>query len=257
MCFYTVVLKRKCIWSYHQVSLLIRKENFAVYINICMASNKHRDVGSLKLSSTLKEYGFWQSVYDYSLFDVVHHGVLLYVLVYVDDLIIIGSSPKAISDFKSYLDTCFYMKDLGVLKYCLDIEVVRSPARIYLCQRKYTLDILDEIGLLGTKPSGFPTEQNHKLVHADGPLLTDPTPYWCLVGQLIYLADTRPDLAYSVHFLSQFLSNPREDHWNATLRVVILKETPVKTFFCELIVILTGLTARSHQSLTRWFIQLG
>lgn len=180
-----------------------------------------------KLSQALKAYGFNQSVSDYSLFAYIRDGVSVYVLVYVDDLVITGSSPKAISDFKAYLGSCFHMKDLGILKYFLGIEVARSPEGIYLCQRKYTLDILEETGLLATKPSGFPIEQNHKLALADGPFLPDPAPYRRLVGRLIYLAVTRPDLAYSVHVLSQFMSQPCEEHWEAVLRVVrYLKGTP-------------------------------
>ncbi|KAM6584165.1 hypothetical protein CsatB_011167 [Cannabis sativa] len=119
------------------------------------------------------------------------------------------------------------MKDLGSLKYFLGIEVARSSAGLFLCQRKYTLDIISEAGLLGAKPSGFPIEQNHKLGLASGELLKDPESYRRVVGRLIYLAVTRPDLAYSVHILSQFMQEPRTEHWEAALRVVrYLKGTP-------------------------------
>lgn len=75
-------------------------------------------------------------------------------------------------------------------------------------------------GLLGAKPSGFPIEQNHRFAHASSTLLEDVTPYRRLVGRLIYLVITRHDLAYAVHILSQFLQAPRQEHWDATLRVV-------------------------------------
>ncbi|XP_057526256.1 uncharacterized mitochondrial protein AtMg00810-like [Amaranthus tricolor] len=112
------------------------------------------------------------------------------------------------------------MKDLGPLKYFLGIEVARSSAGLFLCQRKYTLDVISETGLLGAKPSGFPIEQNHKVGLAKGEFLADPESYRRLVGRLIYLAVTRPDLAYSVHILSQFMQAPRVEHWEAALRVV-------------------------------------
>ena len=112
------------------------------------------------------------------------------------------------------------MKDLGPLKYFLGIEVARSSAGLFLCQRKYTMDVISETGLLGAKPSGFPIEQNHKLGLAKGEFLEDPESYRRLVGRLIYLAVTRPDLAYSVHILSQFMQAPRVEHWEAALRVV-------------------------------------
>lgn len=66
------------------------------------------------------------------------------------------------------------MKDLGALKYFLGLEVARSPQGIYLSQRKYTLDIITERGLLGCNPAGSPMDQNHKLAKADGLVLTDP-----------------------------------------------------------------------------------
>ena len=81
--------------------------------------------------------------------------------------------------------------------------------------------------MLGAKPSGFPIEQNHKLGLATGSVLADLEIYRRLVGRLIYLAVTRPDLAYSVHILSQFMQEPRIEHWEAALCVVrYLKGTP-------------------------------
>ncbi|RVW25775.1 Retrovirus-related Pol polyprotein from transposon RE2 [Vitis vinifera] len=180
-----------------------------------------------KLVTALKGYGFLQSYSDYSLFTYTTGNVQINVLVYVDDLIISGNDSAALKTFKAYLSDCFKMKDLGVLKYFLGIEVARSSAGLFLCQRKYTLDIVSEAGLLGAKPCGFPIEQNHRLGLANGELLSNPESYRRLVGRLIYLAVTRPDLAYSVHILSQFMHEPRIEHWEAALRVVrYLKGTP-------------------------------
>ncbi len=109
------------------------------------------------------------------------------------------------------------MKDLGPLKYFLGVEVARSPEGIVLNQRKYILDIILKVGLLGAKPASIPIEQNHKLALATGSFLNDPKPYRRLVGRLIYLCFTRPKLAYSVHISSQFMQQPRIDHWNAAL----------------------------------------
>jgi len=158
-----------------------------------------------KLSATLKKYGFKQSYLDYSLFTLQHDEVQLVVLVYVDDLIVSGSHPTPIRWFKNYLSTCFHMKDLGVLKYFLGVEVARSPTGIYLCQHKYALDIISESGLLGAKPASILLEQNHRLPLANGCFLENTEQYRRLVGQLIYLCFTRPELSYSVHTLSQFM----------------------------------------------------
>ena len=91
---------------------------------------------------------------------------------------------------------------------------------MFLCQRKYALEIIDECGLLGAKPVEFPMEQNHKLALAKGTLLDDPSCYRRLVGRLIYLSITQPDLTYAVHILSQFMQEPREEHMEAVRRVV-------------------------------------
>ncbi|RVW97398.1 Retrovirus-related Pol polyprotein from transposon TNT 1-94 [Vitis vinifera] len=180
-----------------------------------------------KLVTALKGYGFLQSYSDYSLFTYTKGNVQINVLVYVDDLIISGNDSAALKTFKAFLSDCFKMKDLGVLKYFLRIEVARSSAGLFLCQRKYTLDIVSEAGLLGAKPCGFPIEQNHRLGLANGELLSNPESYHRLVGRLIYLAVTHLDLAYSVHILSQFMQEPRIEHWEAALKVVrYLKGTP-------------------------------
>lgn len=173
-----------------------------------------------KLSKALKRYGFRQSLSDYSLFILKRGNIQLHVLIYVDDLIISGNDGTEVTKFKSYLSECFKMKDLGPLKYFLGFEVARAPEGIYLCQRKYALDIIQETGLLGAKPTEFPMITQHKLALSTSPQLHDPEQYRRLVGRLIYLCFTRPELAYSVHILSQFMQNPKVEHWQAALRVV-------------------------------------
>jgi hypothetical protein len=220
-----------------------------------------------KLSTALKAYGFKQSLSDYSLFTLQQQGSILGVLVYVDDLIISGNDHAVISTFKTYLHTCFHMKDLGTLKYFLGVEVARSPTGIFLSQRKYALDIVSEAGLLGCKPVPTPIEQNHRLALANGRILDQPDKYRRLVGRLIYLCFTRPELSYCVHILSQFMQQPKQEHWEAALRVVrYLKGNPGQGIllrhdsslqlngWCDSDWASCPLTRRS---LTGWFILLG
>ncbi|KAK3010227.1 hypothetical protein RJ639_010917 [Escallonia herrerae] len=103
---------------------------------------------------------------------------------------------------KKYLNDCFKLKDLGPLKYFLGIEAARGLHGLFLSQRKYALDILSESSLSASKPAAFPMEQNHGLALAGGPLLSDPGPYRRLIGRLVYLTITRPDICYAVHVLS-------------------------------------------------------
>lgn len=90
-----------------------------------------------------------QSQADHSLFIHKHGDVFVAALIYVDDVIIVGNNQTKIEDTKSSLDTSFSIKDLRDLKYFLGIEVARTTEGLVLSQRKYTIDILEDSGLLG------------------------------------------------------------------------------------------------------------
>lgn len=108
----------------------------------------------------------------------------------------------------------------------------RGKEGIYLSQKKYALDIVKECGLLGAKPAPTPMEQNHNLARIDGEFYTDPTAYRRLVGRLVYLAVTKPEISYAVHTLAQFLKSPRLKHWEAAIRLVrYLKGVPGQGIF--------------------------
>ncbi|XP_074271100.1 uncharacterized protein LOC141595025 [Silene latifolia] len=180
-----------------------------------------------KLASALLKYGFRQCPYDHSLFSIIQPDNEVHVLIYVDDLVICGNNLDFISQFKDYLSKCFHMKDLGVLKYFLGLEVARQENGIFISQRKYALNILKETGLMGSKPSPVPMEPNHRLALSKAELMADPQPYRRLVGRLVYLTITRPELTYSVHILAQFMHAPTSEHWQAAQNVVrYLKNSP-------------------------------
>ncbi|XP_060214071.1 uncharacterized mitochondrial protein AtMg00810-like [Lycium barbarum] len=155
--------------------------------------------------------GFVQSNYDYSLFTQQKESSILIVLVYVDDLLVTGSNHKLIEQVRKYLQTKFKMKDLGELKYFLGIELARSEKEIHLCQRKYALEL--EMGLNDSKPYGTPLEFNHKINPVDydtlfqpevaeyDTVLSDKSSYQRIVGRLLYLTMTRPDLVLVCKFL--------------------------------------------------------
>lgn len=135
-----------------------------------------------KLTKALESFGFVQSYEDYSLFSLVKEGKSIRVLIYVDDLIVAGSDLEMIKKFKKYLSECFLMKDLGRAKYFLGIEKVRGPLGMFLSQRKYPLDVVNEVGMLGCKPFSTPMEVNHKPLGDKSPLLKDPVRFRRLVG---------------------------------------------------------------------------
>ncbi|KAJ0827232.1 putative RNA-directed DNA polymerase [Helianthus annuus] len=125
---------------------------------------------------------------------------------------------KVIQHTKSQLNEKFSIKDLGNLKYFLGIEVARTKEGLVLSQRKYTLDILEDSGMMGCRPSGFPMEQNLKLDKGEEEEKVDVVKYRRLVGRLLYLQATRPDITYSVNVLSQFVADPRKNHMDAATR---------------------------------------
>nr|KYP38661.1 Retrovirus-related Pol polyprotein from transposon TNT 1-94 [Cajanus cajan] len=146
-----------------------------------------------KFSTTIIQRGFRQSISDYSLFTYISGQTSVFVLVYVDDIIITSNNDDAIFNIKQFLAQSFSIKDHGNLRYFLGIEVSRSKKGIFLCQRKYTLDILSDTGMTSCRPSDFPMEQHLRLRPNDGTLLPDPTAYRRLIGRLLYLTVTRPD----------------------------------------------------------------
>ncbi|XP_021986404.1 secreted RxLR effector protein 161-like [Helianthus annuus] len=128
---------------------------------------------------------------------------------------------------KDFLDKRFSIKDLGPLKYFLGIEVAKTNEGMVLSQRKYTLDILEDVGVPGCRPSSFPMEQNLKLDMCDKEPRVDANQYRRLTGRLLYFQATRPDIAYAVNILSQFVNDPRQTHMEAATRVLrYLKGTP-------------------------------
>ncbi|GKV35008.1 hypothetical protein SLEP1_g43330 [Rubroshorea leprosula] len=137
-----------------------------------------------------------------------------------------GSSPQLINQVKAFLFSQFRLKDLGPLKYFLGIEVASSPQGLYLSQRKYTIELLNDAGLLGSRTADTPMEQNLKLLPSDGSPLIDGSMYRRLIGRLIYLTITRLDISFTVNTLSQFLQSPQKCHLDAAHRLLrYLKKT--------------------------------
>ncbi|KAF5477700.1 hypothetical protein F2P56_004317 [Juglans regia] len=185
------------------------------------------------LSTSLLQFGFTQGKSDSSLFIKKTENSFIALLIYVDDVIVASTNLELISVVKDFLHKSFTIKDLGELKYFLGIEVARSAKGIALCQRKYALDILQDSGFSGCKLTAFPMESTLKLTANDSSdPLSDPASYRRLAGRLLYLTTTRPDLAYSVQTLSQFMANPSTSHLKATERVLrYIKATPGQGIF--------------------------
>ena len=185
-----------------------------------------------KFSSIILNHGFVQFKCDYSLFTKTAGSTFIALLVYVDDILLASNDPASVSKLIAFLDDKFKLKDLSHAKYFLRLELARSTKGISLCQRKYTLDILHDAGFLASKPIKFPMEQHLKLSRNEGSLLPDPTIYRRLIGKLLYLTLTRPDISFAVSRLSQFMDQPCAPHLHAAHRVLqYLKGTPRQGLF--------------------------
>lgn len=173
-----------------------------------------------KLTNFLLQLGFKQSYVDTSLFTHSTSHSFTTILVYVDDLLLTGNDQFFINTVKTRLHDTFSIKDLGPLHYYLGIEILRNSSGIVMTQRKYALELLKHAHLLDAKPASTPLDPNLKLNPNDGDLLPDPSIYRTLVGKLIYLTISRPNIAFVAQALSQFSHQPRTTHLVALYRVL-------------------------------------
>ena len=181
-----------------------------------------------KFSATITSNGYHQCQTDDTMF--VKHGAgnkIAILIVYVDDIIITGNDDEEISRLKIKLGTEFELKDLGEMKYFLGMEVARSSKGLSISQRKYILDLLEETGMTGCKPADTPMQSNMKFSVEENGEKADKGRYQQLVGKLIYLAHTRPDIAFAVSVVSQFMNEPKSEHMDAVNYILrYLKKTP-------------------------------
>ena len=173
-----------------------------------------------ELKNYLLNLGFKNSIADASLFFYIANDTYLFVLIYVDDIIITGNSDEKIRGLINTLSARFSLKDLGDLSYFLGIEVLRTQHGIHLSQQKYIGDLLYHNNMTNAKPVPTPMSASTNLSIRDGHTLDNPAEYRTLVGSLQYLLLTRPDIAFAVNKLSQFMHKPTTTHWTAAKRVL-------------------------------------
>jgi hypothetical protein len=143
--------------------------------------------------------GFMNSSSHTSLFIYRQGSTSLFLLVYVDDILITGSSPLAISQLISNLSQEFAVKDLGHLKYFLGIEAHQLPAGLLLSQSQYIFNLLQRTKMLDAKPVSSPMSSSQKLSLFSGAAYSEPSKYRSVVGALQYLSLTRPDISFAVN----------------------------------------------------------
>jgi hypothetical protein len=165
-----------------------------------------------KLDTTMVELGFQRSCAEHGVYTRGQGEHRLIVSVYVDDLVITGSSNNDIIQFKAEMQEAFRMSDLGLLSYYLGIEVHQGDTGITVRQAAYAGKLLERSGLQDCNPVLTPMESRLKLSKHSTTPIVDTTEYKQIIGGLRYLIHTQPDLAFVVGYLSRFMESPHEEH---------------------------------------------
>jgi len=187
-----------------------------------------------KISEFLCSHGYKQSFVDHSLYLKFNNSQITALLIYVDDVILVGDDIAEINSITNLLDHTFKIKNLGNLTYFLGFEVARSSKGIQLCQRKYTTDILSEARMLGSTPTSTPMNFSRHKNTEIRELLFDSAPFRRLIGRLIYLTHTSPDITFTMHHLSQFIATPTSLHHRASMQIIrYLKQHPRHGIFFD------------------------
>ncbi|WVZ70679.1 LOW QUALITY PROTEIN: hypothetical protein U9M48_019322 [Paspalum notatum var. saurae] len=173
-----------------------------------------------RFAAYLISLGFVETKSDTSLFVFRRGSDIVYLLVYVDDIVLTASSPPLLCSTIAALQREFSMSDLGPLHHFLGMHVQPCDGGLFLCQKQYMLDILARAGMSECKPCITPVDTSSKLSGAEGALVQDATDFRSLAGALQYLTFTRPDIAYAVQQVCLHMHAPREPHLAALKRIL-------------------------------------
>ena len=139
---------------------------------------------------------------------------------YVDDLLITGNDKEAITNLKQRLQHEFEMTDLGEAHQYLGVEISRHSSSIFLSHKGYISKLLEKFNLKSCNPTRLPIDPKLQLSRDMGTPKTDPEEYRSLVGSLIYLSHTRPDISYAVGSVARYMQSPETAHFQAAKKIL-------------------------------------
>ena len=145
---------------------------------------------------------------------------MLIVCLYVDDLIFTGNDESMFKEFKQSMMVEFDMTDLGKMSYFLGIEVLQKTDGILISQRKYVQEVLERFNMEQCNPVHNPVVSGFKLVKDEDGVRIDSTLYKQMVGSLMYLTTTRPDLMFIVSLISRYMERPTKIHLQTAKKVL-------------------------------------
>lgn len=176
-----------------------------------------------RFDEIIKTYGFHQNEDEPCVYQLKENQVVVFLVLYVDDILIIGNNVKKMTHIKEWLNTQFDMKDLGEAAYVLGIQIIRNRKNrsLALSQTTYIDKVLERFSMNNTNGANMPSRYGIRLSKEQCP--TDPQeiedmakiPHASPVGSLMYaMLCTRPDICYAVGIVSRYQSNPGQEHWN-------------------------------------------
>ncbi|RVW37574.1 Retrovirus-related Pol polyprotein from transposon RE1 [Vitis vinifera] len=190
-----------------------------------------------RIDEHLQSLGFVKSPSEATLYVKGTDANLIVVSVYVDDLLVTGSNEKLVKEFKAEMLKVFEMTDLGLMSYFLGMEVKQDHGGVFISQKKYAKEILNKFHMDDCKRTSTPMNQKEKFSKDDGTEKVDESQYRSLIGCLMYLTATRPDIMFSVSLLSRFMHCASEVHFQAAKRIVrYIKGTTnygIKYSYCQ------------------------
>jgi hypothetical protein len=145
---------------------------------------------------------------------------LIILVLYVDDLILTSSDSKILNHVKTILKKKFEMTNLGFLHYFLGLQVLQTNEGIFLSQSKYACDLIHLFQMDDCKPSPSPFQSGFNITATCTSPKVDSTPYYQLVGSLLYLTHTRPDISFVVGIFAWYMQTPHEIHWKEAKRIL-------------------------------------
>jgi Reverse transcriptase (RNA-dependent DNA polymerase) len=175
---------------------------------------------NIRIDTYFKENGFKKCPYEHALYAKKNGGNVLFVALYVDDLIFMGNNDEMIEEFKDTMTREFEMTDLSLMNFFFGLEVRQVEMGIFVSQETYANEILKKYKMTNCYPVSTPMEPGAKLSKFDGGERVDASRYRSLVGSLHYLKCTRPDLSLSIGIISQFMEEPVYSHWKALKRIL-------------------------------------
>lgn len=174
-----------------------------------------------RIDSYFLQNGFERSPNEHTLYvKKQSEDEVLLVCLYVDDIIYTGSSQTLVDEFRSDMKKVFEMSDLGKLQYFLGLEVVQTGTGIFVSQQKFANDLLKRFNMNGCREASTPVNANEKLQVNDSSGNADGQRYRSLIGGLLYLSHTRPDIMFAVGLTSRFMNKPTKHHLGAAKRIL-------------------------------------